>query len=75
MTTIMKRIIAAQNAALDRPSFGVAAMTHSGQSAMVPLILKVTVNGVTFVLPPFGGKDEDMPLYRERTERIFWRAF
>ena len=46
MTTIMKRIIAAQNAALDRPSFGVAAMTHSGQSAMVPLFSRSPLMGL-----------------------------
>ena len=74
MTTIMKRIIAAQNAALDRPSFGVAAMTHSGQSAWC-LILKVTVNGVTFVLPPFGGKDEDMPLIVNALKEYFGGPF
>ena len=39
------------------------------------LILKVTVNGVTFVLPPFGGKDEDMPLIVNALKEYFGGPF
>lgn len=39
------------------------------------LILKVTVNGVTFVLPPFGGKDEDMPLIVNALKEYFGGSF
>jgi hypothetical protein len=39
------------------------------------LIMKVTVNGNTFVLPPYGGKDEDMPLIVAALKEYFNGSF